>query len=121
MHTIRYSLLARHLLRAYSFGNLKSPKTSQRKMCLAKNAKRMKILKTVGLAEFENKNPKRMGFCKTSLKAMKSTVFGRMAPKEYDFSFFRIYRSQKMPKRRRPKCRIRLFTNAHILNGEMKI
>ena len=48
---------------------------------------------------------KRMGFIKSDLKSAKSTVSGRMVPKEWDFVFYQLYRFQKMPKGIRPKSR----------------
>ena len=46
--------------------------------------------------------PKEWAFIKNDLKSVKSTVFGRMAPKEWDFGSYQLYRFQKMPKRIRP-------------------
>ena len=49
--------------RAYSFWHLKSGilKTVELADFAEKNAKRIRILKTVGLADFAEKNAKRMG------------------------------------------------------------
>ena len=50
----------------------------------------------------ENRKTKEWAFIQNDLKSVKSTVFGRRMPKEWDLIFYQLYRFQKMPKRIRP-------------------
>ena len=64
-----------------------------------------KVSEASDLSEvYRKQDDQKNGFHESDVKSAKSTVFGRMETKEYDFLFFQLYRFQKMPKLRLNRC-----------------